>query len=282
MSDAKHGNFDWLVESREFIRFLGPKFTGVIRPERCLVVGSGTSRMSEDLHALEFGEIVSVDNDAGCIETMRGRHRENAGLKWATCDLVTGAGIKENNHFLMLDSFDLVIDKGTFDAVLVEGTVSSMLGEVYRVLKPGGAYVICSLNSEELLRKLLAQRLIGWKATFYICDEKTRIVVCKKKSTVAVDWGLVAEEEVKILNEHFQKERPLLTPEVETAIRAAFVTALVFNDAHAAIFKANIFANQELLGYDLDMFLDDLKGFELAKAGSLSADEAIAFIRMMQ
>ena len=30
MNTPKHGSFDWLVESREFIRFLGPKFTGVI------------------------------------------------------------------------------------------------------------------------------------------------------------------------------------------------------------------------------------------------------------
>ena len=38
MNTPKHGSFDWLVESREFIRFLGPKFTGVIG-ERDLVSG---------------------------------------------------------------------------------------------------------------------------------------------------------------------------------------------------------------------------------------------------
>ena len=238
--------------------------------------------MSEDLFTLEFGQIVSVDNDLGCIELMRGRYKDLPALKWIHCDLVTHEGIEENQGDLVNDSYDLVIDKGTFDAVLVEGSVSPMLAEVYRMLKPGGAYVLCSLNSEDFLQRLLCPRLIGWKATFYICDEKTRIVVCKKKLTAEVNWAMVAEEEKRTVDEHFTKEKPLVTESVEAAIRSKFVHPLGLEAAHEALFKSKIFSHEDMLGYDLQLFLEDLKNFPLTTADKMSADEAVAFLKAMQ
>jgi hypothetical protein len=92
---------------------------------------------------------------------MRDRHKTLPALKWVHCDLITGEGVDSNKSTLANDAFDLVIDKGTFDAVLVEGTVWPMLQQIFRLVKPGGAYVICSLNTEEFLQKLLSPRLIG-------------------------------------------------------------------------------------------------------------------------
>lgn len=278
MSGEKCGSFDWLVESREFARFLGPKFTGVIGPKRCLVIGCGTSKLSEDLHALEFGEIVSIDNDKGCIELMKGLYKTIPALKWIVADLITGTGVTANKKVLDDEGFDLIIDKGTFDAILVEGTVSPMLANVHRMLKPDGAYVICSLNSEHLLGRLLLPTLIGWKTSFFSANERTRIVVCNKRPIEAIDWGLVAEEETKALDEHFKKDKPLLTPEVESGIRAAFSAPLEFKAAHSAIFDALL----PSLGYEYDLFLQDLKGFAVATKGKLTADEAVSFIVTMQ
>ena len=238
--------------------------------------------MSEDLFALEFGQIVSIDNDSGCIGLMRDRHKDIPALRWVHCDLVTNEGINENKEVLADDSFDLVIDKGTFDAVLVEGSVSPMLAEVYRMLKPGGAYVICSLNSEDFLQRLLAPRLIGWKTTFYICDEKTRIVVCKKKLTTEINWSLVAEEEKKTVNEYFTKEKPLVTETVEEAIRSKFPHPLDLKSAHQALFKSKIFSHEDMLGYDYSLFLEDLMSFPLVSPDKMSADEAVAFLKAMQ
>ena len=51
------------------------------------------------------------------------------------------------------NSFDAVIDKGTFDSVICgEGSntnASKMLGEVYRVLGPNGLYMMISFGNPE-------------------------------------------------------------------------------------------------------------------------------------
>ena len=40
------------------------------------------------------------------------------------------------------EQFDLIIDNGTFDAILVEGSVASMLVVAYRMLCDGGIYTV--------------------------------------------------------------------------------------------------------------------------------------------
>jgi SAM-dependent methyltransferase len=247
-------------------------------PRRCLVIGCGTSMLSEDLHALEFGEIVSIDNDADCIRFMKDKCKDKPALKWIVADLISGTGIPANKSDLNDDGFDLIIDKGTFDAILVEGTVSPMLAQVHRMLKPEGAYVIGSLNSEQLLGHLLAPKLIGWTMALYSADERTRIAICNNKSPCAVDWTLVGQEEIKSLNTLFKTVSPLLTPELETSIRSKFSSPLSFKDAHQAVFISLL----PSLCYDLPLFMDDLKRFKVSSSGNLSADEIISFISAMQ
>jgi hypothetical protein len=55
----------------------------------------------------------------------------------------------------MNSSFDLIVDKGTLDAVLVEGSVYQMLAIVYNLLTIGGVYLICSLHEQEMISSLL-------------------------------------------------------------------------------------------------------------------------------
>jgi hypothetical protein len=48
-------------------------------------------------------------------------------------------------------TFGLLVDKGTFDAILVEGTVYQYVINVYSLMKPGSVYVLISLHDEAFM-----------------------------------------------------------------------------------------------------------------------------------
>lgn len=120
-SDPKVGNFDWITDFDDIESFLEPRFTGLDHSKkeeiRVLVSGCGTSLLSIQLADLGFGEIVSVDNDSDCINHMKLLHGNDGRLKWITYDMVDPASTSASD----LGMFNLIVDKGTLDAVLVEG-----------------------------------------------------------------------------------------------------------------------------------------------------------------
>lgn len=121
-SDPKVGNFDWITDFDDIESFLESRFTGLDHSKkdeiRVLVSGCGTSILSIQLADLGFGEIVSVDNDSECINHMKLLHGNDSRLKWITYDMVDPASTSTVN----LGMFNLIVDKGTLDAILVEGT----------------------------------------------------------------------------------------------------------------------------------------------------------------
>lgn len=60
------------------------------------------------------------------------------------------------------DSFTVVLDKGTLDALMPDETLETIsrinkyFAEIRRVLKPGGRYLCISLLQEHILKKLLS------------------------------------------------------------------------------------------------------------------------------
>ena len=61
----KLGNFDWIVDYeqlRPYVQPEGPNPDG--RPRSALVIGCGTSKVSERLVGEGFDLVVSIDNDA--------------------------------------------------------------------------------------------------------------------------------------------------------------------------------------------------------------------------
>jgi len=51
------------------------------------------------------------------------------------------------------DCFDVIVDKGLFDALLCSqdnlSNMHALVGEMYRVLKPGGVYIVISHGAPE-------------------------------------------------------------------------------------------------------------------------------------
>lgn len=137
---VKVGTFDWITEFDDINGFLEPTFTGlghISKSEvRVLVAGCGTSLLSIQLADSGFGEIVSVDNDSECISHMKNLHCNDQRLQWFTYDMVDPSTTPildelSNND---LGLFDMIVDKGTLDAILVEGLFHMTTYESYFAL----------------------------------------------------------------------------------------------------------------------------------------------------
>lgn len=124
-----------------------------IRPrEKVLVIGCGNSELSEQLYDVGYQDMVNIDISEVAIKQMKERN----------------ASRRPHMSFLKMDmtqmefpdaSFQVVLDKGTLDAVLTDEEektlqqVDRMLAEVGRVLQVGGRYLCISLAQAHVLKK---------------------------------------------------------------------------------------------------------------------------------
>ncbi|XP_077013085.1 eEF1A lysine and N-terminal methyltransferase isoform X2 [Tamandua tetradactyla] len=124
-----------------------------IKPrEKVLVIGCGNSELSEQLYDVGYQDIVNIDISDVVIKQMKERsasHRPQ--MSFLKMDMT---------HMEFPDaSFQVVLDKGTLDAVLTDEEektlhqVDRMLAEVGRVLQVGGRYLCISLAQAHVLKK---------------------------------------------------------------------------------------------------------------------------------
>lgn len=118
---------------KRVIRLLKP-----FAPRHILDVATGTADLAIALTALKPESITGIDISAGMLEI--GRQK---------------VALKENTKMIRLqkaDSENLPFDEGTFDAVTVAFGVRNFenlgkgLSEIYRVLTPGGQFVILEFS----------------------------------------------------------------------------------------------------------------------------------------
>ncbi|CAG0892207.1 unnamed protein product [Cyprideis torosa] len=117
-----------------------------------LMAGCGNSELSAHMFDQGWRRIVNVDFNPGIIKMMRSRHeRSRPQMKWYCMDL--------SNLDLDPQSFDVVVDKGTLDAIFSheenESQAAAYLHEMHRILRPGGRFLIVSLLQPFILRFLL-------------------------------------------------------------------------------------------------------------------------------
>ena len=126
----KNSSFEWFINSEEFCNLVvnsypAPKYRKVLH------VGCGTSELGKKLQDVGY-DVVNIDNCRTAVAWMKERNP---------------AGTFLNMDALKLDfkdsSFDLVVDKGTMDAILFNSISKGekMADEVFRVLKSGGSLV---------------------------------------------------------------------------------------------------------------------------------------------
>lgn len=112
---------------------------------RILVLGCGTSRLSEELYNEGFKYITNVDSSEVCIGLMREKYGDYEGMEFVEMDC--GKLSFEDK------SFDFILDKGTLDSVLCsmngKEAGTAMISEVARVLKEKGCFFCVSHGNPE-------------------------------------------------------------------------------------------------------------------------------------
>ncbi|XP_066477660.1 EEF1A lysine methyltransferase 4 [Tiliqua scincoides] len=138
-----------------------------LEPEaRVLVLGCGNSALSYDLFRLGYTDITSIDYSAACITSMQERYAHCPGLHWAIMDA---------RALTFLDgSFDVVLEKGTLDSMMVGETdpwhvsrearvlLDQVLTEVSRVLRPEGKFISITFAQPHFRKRHYAQPVYGW------------------------------------------------------------------------------------------------------------------------
>ena len=112
-----YGSYDWIADWDSLKDLLTPQLFPL--SSKILMVGCGTSRLSEELFANGYHDITNVDIDVDTIDTMRQRHHDKVGMgmSWLAADITRCNGFGD-------ESFDIAIDKGTLDALLCSDQAS--------------------------------------------------------------------------------------------------------------------------------------------------------------
>ncbi|XP_053566316.1 EEF1A lysine methyltransferase 4 isoform X2 [Bombina bombina] len=127
-----------------------------------LVLGCGTSSLSVDLHAEGVSPVVSIDYSPVCIAEMAQRHAGRAGMSWLVMDA---------RELQFPDgSFDLVIEKGTLDAMMVDekdpwSVSPQTITLVSRVLSPDGIFISVTFSQPHFRGRHYAQPQYGWSVS---------------------------------------------------------------------------------------------------------------------
>lgn len=285
--EKKVGTYDWIVEGEELLALLR-RVLGDLALFPCMcVLGCGTSTLSEDLQRESGAEVMSVDNDVHCLQHMTSRFASNPKLRWAYCDLTETKGAALD-AVMAVGPFDLVVDKGTFDAILVEGSSWELLATAYRLLKFDGIFVLCSLHGPDLLAPLLATPALNMQATLHPIgrgNTSGTVAICRKSTAVPdftpLNEAALQQEEQHIMDEYYKHQHPLMSHEKEVLLRATFAATQQHHVPIDTVY-AMVFDGDGALGYSMELFREDLVDFALSMEGHMSVDEVIAFIREKQ
>jgi len=162
----------------------------VLQPSHSiLMVGCGTSRLSEGLYDDGYTDITNIDISMVVIDKMRGKYADDRPLmKWRTMDC--------RQMDFPSWSFNLVLDKGTMDALLVSDRstedVHEALTDIARVLDAKhGVFVLISFEAPGKRLKHLEHAKFGWNVVVKTVPHRVRedsyVYICTK-GTPFVKW----------------------------------------------------------------------------------------------
>ncbi|XP_022896597.1 methyltransferase-like protein 13 [Olea europaea var. sylvestris] len=163
IQDANSGSFDWYQRYsalRPFVR----KYISLT--SRVLMVGCGNAVISEDMVKDGFEDIMNIDISSVAIDMMRKK------MIFVSLTHVDMQMDVKDMSFFPDESFDSVIDKGTLDSLMC-GTsapinAAQMLGEVSRLLKPGGVYMLITYGDPTVRMPHINRPVYNWKVELYV------------------------------------------------------------------------------------------------------------------
>lgn len=147
---------------------------------KVLVVGCGNSQMTERLYQDGLSDILSIDYSEVVVSQMQLHYQKShPTLRFATMDA----------RALKVDpaSFDVIIDKGTLDAVLCGERPArqggKMLLSAFKALKPGGVFFVISYGPPQSRLNYFANRRFKWTAKSSKIGDTTRYIYTLRKQS---------------------------------------------------------------------------------------------------
>ncbi|KAK2997433.1 hypothetical protein RJ639_025283 [Escallonia herrerae] len=121
--------------------------------------------MSEDMAKDGYEDIMNVDISSVAIDLMRRKYEHVPWLKYMQMDV-------KDMSFFPDETFDGVVDKGTLDSLMcgTDAPISAaqMLGEVSRLLKPGGIYMLITYGDPTVRMPHLSKPVYSWEIELYV------------------------------------------------------------------------------------------------------------------
>ncbi|XP_010892908.1 EEF1A lysine methyltransferase 4 [Esox lucius] len=157
-------SFEWFGDFSKFQHLLEQH---VKKEDDILILGCGNSSMSSDMYDAGYLSITNIDYSSVCIDTMSARHL-------AKCPGMTWHQMDARKLSFPDASYDVVLEKGTLDAMLVEEKdpwnvsqdtaclIDQVLKEICRVLKPGGRFLSVTFAQPHFRKRLYARHDYGW------------------------------------------------------------------------------------------------------------------------
>ncbi|KAL8437842.1 hypothetical protein Efla_000962 [Eimeria flavescens] len=132
---------------------------GLQESSSILMLGCGTSTMSENMWDDGYRNITNIDFSPQCISLMQKRCADKPGMTFMVLDVLD---LKE----LAGRSFDFIIDKGTLDCILCGEksfeNIHKALTLISQLLSPGAVYLMMSYGSPMFRLNHLQKAEFGW------------------------------------------------------------------------------------------------------------------------
>jgi len=157
-------HYEWLASYNQLGHLLKETLDKFSVEARILQLGCGNSDLAMDLYKSGFRDVTNIDISAVCVANMKAKYPH---LNFVEMDM-TQLNFPSS-------SFDLVIEKASLDALLVDSVspwdlespghqlVSQSLREVKRVLSPDGVFLSVTFSQPHHRVPLLAQPGLNWE-----------------------------------------------------------------------------------------------------------------------
>ncbi|KAL8275215.1 hypothetical protein Esti_000887 [Eimeria stiedai] len=141
---------------------------GLLESSNILMLGCGTSTMSENMWDDGYKNITNIDFSPQCISLMQKRCADKAGMTFMVLNVLD---LQE----LSGQTFDFIIDKGTLDCILCgENSFENMhkaLTLISQLLSPGAVYLMVSYGSPVFRLNHLQKAEFGWTVELQTLDK---------------------------------------------------------------------------------------------------------------
>jgi len=160
---AEEDSYEWLASYEDIRSIINNTLRKIGSKAKILQLGCGNSQLALDLYNDGFEDVTNIDVSEVVIDKMRLKYPF---LKFVKMDM-TNLEFEE-------EQFDLVIEKATLDALLVDSKspwdlaskgskqVLEALHNVKSVLRPGGVFMSITFSQPHFRVPLLAQPGLDW------------------------------------------------------------------------------------------------------------------------